>query len=149
MSDLPPGAVAPPGGPGPLSTRTDRSPGQPIRVPTGVPYGQAKQIENAQQAIRLPQLAGGGVGTPPATPVPQPGSPSQGPAGGPGQSNPLALLSHPTQRPNEPMGTMPQGMTGMGQPAPAKVSDLLDRVARQGGIASLSMLADRARSLGQ
>lgn len=103
MSDLPPQQVS---GPGQFSARTDTAPGQPVRVPTGLPYGQAKQLEQAQSAVALPALA-------------QPGSPPS-PAGGgaaapagPPQPHPpdlLQTLSHPTQRPQESLLT-PSGNT--------------------------------------
>lgn len=59
-------------GPGALSRRSDK---QAISTPTGLPYGEAGQLEAAQQAAPLPQ-----------TPAPN-----------------VIDLGAPTQRPDEPV----------------------------------------------
>lgn len=56
-----PNNPAPVSGPGQLSKRTDGSPGQPIRVPTGGSYGEATNLENLQQAAPLASSGGGAV----------------------------------------------------------------------------------------
>lgn len=96
-------------GPGPFSQRTDQAPGQPVRVPTGLDYGSAKKLEQAQQAVPLPAGSGGVPPSPAAGPAgPALGSlPSQ-----PMPDNHLDLLSHPTQRPNEPLNTIPPSPLG-------------------------------------
>lgn len=50
---------------------------QPVRVPTGGPYGARKQLESAQQAVPLPVSGGadGGPPIPPAGPAPSPSAP--------------------------------------------------------------------------
>lgn len=96
----------------PSANRTDR---MAVQTPTGLPYGEAGQLQAAQQAVPIAATA----------PPPSPG-PSQPPPGAtsevPGGSNPppggmaaiLAAaqamqppsgpgLSAPTQRPNEPV----------------------------------------------
>lgn len=108
--------------PGPMANRSDLAPGQPVRVPTGVPYGQAKQLEQAQQAVPLPALGGG-----PPPSAPQGGSqqpvPVQQPM--PDARGMLSILAHPTQRPNEPVTTLPPANT-----APAdRVGNLLGQMA--------------------
>lgn len=140
------GAVSPGGnpiaqpvsGPGAFSSRTDTSPGQPIRVPTGQPYGKAKQLENMQQSSHLPQIAEnmggpGKRGAPRTTPL---GIPNARPTrGGMAPRQPLdksspdllGLLSHPTQRPNEPV------TTGKAQMGPDNTTDILRMLAAQPG----------------
>lgn len=88
-------------GPGALSRRTDGGPGsdtQPIRVPTGGDYGDAKRLEAQQKGAPLPDN------------TPSPPSPSgagsrlsaTGPTGGD--------VFGPTQRPGEsPLAGVPLG----------------------------------------
>lgn len=73
-------------GPGALSQRTDLS--QPIRAPSGGPYGQRKMLEDAQRAAPLPAGSGG------------PPSPAALPAG-PGAA--ATDIFGPTKRPGEPV----------------------------------------------
>jgi hypothetical protein len=54
-----PARPAPVSGPGALSRRTDGSPGQPIRTPTGGSYGEATELTGLQQAAPLAQSPGG------------------------------------------------------------------------------------------
>lgn len=67
---------------------------QPVRAPTGLDYGERKQVTDAQRAAPLPdnrsQPPGGGQG----------GGPPGG--GGGGQGAPVADVFGPTDRPNEP-----------------------------------------------
>lgn len=76
-----PGNPAPVSGPAQLSRRTDGGPGQPIRTPTGGPYGQAQELTQLQQQAPLAASGGGGDastggGPPPVIPF---GSPTQQP----------------------------------------------------------------------
>lgn len=61
---------APVSGPGPLSQRTDGGPGgkQPVRTPTGMGYGEAGALAEAQRAAPLPQSPGGAEGADVPTP---------------------------------------------------------------------------------
>ena len=64
-------------GPGASSARTDGGPGnqrQPLRVPTGGRYGEAKALEDQQRGAPLPDATGSGMavqettgGSPPTT----------------------------------------------------------------------------------
>lgn len=63
---------------------------QPITAASGGPYGQMKQLEDAQRVIPLPSQ--------PASPPPAPSTPGGGVAI-PGQLG----FTDPTQRPNEPV----------------------------------------------
>lgn len=56
-----PGSAAPVSGPGALSKRTDgpQGGGQPVRVPTGGQYGDATQLQQAQQGAPMGASAGG------------------------------------------------------------------------------------------
>jgi hypothetical protein len=88
-------------GPGALSQRTDGGAGnakQPIRVPTGGKYGEAKALREQQQAA--PMSAGGSGGAPTAN-IPPPG-------GAPG-----AGMFGPSNRPAEPITAgAPQASAG-------------------------------------
>lgn len=53
------------GGPGRFSARTDLSGNQPVRVPTGLPYGEAGKMRALQQTIALPESGGPGPAMPP------------------------------------------------------------------------------------
>lgn len=85
-------------GPGPYSQRTDR---QPIRTPTGLPYGQAQALTQMQQAAPLPAAPN----LPPATPIHAPSErPSEpitaGVDRGPGPGSEVL-----TQRPGQTSGS--------------------------------------------
>lgn len=92
---------APVSGPGALSQRTDGGPGkQPLRTPTGMPYGEGGALTQLQKGAPLaaspggattPQAGGAGPAGPPANVTPfgapsqQPGTPvTAGAAAGPG-----------------------------------------------------------------
>jgi len=80
-------------GPGALSQRVDGGPGsktQPLRVPTGQPYGARQAAIAQQQGAPLPVAGGGGGGTAPVAP-----------AGGP----PPVDVFRPTDRPGEDPAT--------------------------------------------
>lgn len=77
-------------GPGALSQRTDV---QPMSVPTGMPYGQATAMAQAEQAAPM-------AGTP-GTPAAAADAVAQ--AAAPPGPQPPPLLSQPSQRPGEPV----------------------------------------------
>lgn len=149
-----PGPVGPPPGQGQPN-------GQPIQVPTGLPYGENQQLQQAQQAAPLPQ----------APQVPQGGPVPQGSPGQPGPQAPtmgfdmagamqaakqmvppkLGSLTRPTERPNEPVTA---GLPGSPvSPAPQRqtgnLSSMIAAVAQSSNSAALSQLAARAASAGQ
>jgi hypothetical protein len=61
---------------------------QPVRAPTGLPYGDRKALEDAQRALPLPDISSEAP-APQTLPVPPPGV--------------LGPLDRPTERPNEPL----------------------------------------------
>lgn len=72
---------------------------QPVRTPTGLPYGEANQLEQAQRAAPL-------AGAPPAAAAPNPqpqGGLAQALEAARGMAMPLTNLRSPTERPNEPV----------------------------------------------
>lgn len=83
-------------GPGALSQRTDR---QPVSVPTGMPYGQAGAMAQAEQAAPLPQDPS--LGTAGADAVAQ--AAAQGQQPGLPAPTPPPTLDMPSQRPGEPV----------------------------------------------
>lgn len=104
-----PGNPAPVSGPGALSRRTDGPQGggqQPVRVPTGGPYGEAQNLQQLQQAAPLAASEGGAA----AGGLLEQLGVSEGPGGG-----------EPTQQPDVPvtsgaaMGAGP-GMEALGLP---------------------------------
>lgn len=132
----PSSSVTTPGGPGAFSTRTDQNVGQPIRIPTGTAYGQAKQLEQAQRSVKLPQTTQNQMGNrrkPGPVPGPNIGLPARAPRGhtqGPvSKQSPdlLGMLSHPTQRPDEPL------TAGMMPNQPTNTRQLLNMLAGQPG----------------
>lgn len=64
-----PGSPAPVSGPGALSKRTDGSPGQPVRAPSGGAYGERQNLEQLQQGAALSASPGGDVGAPEAVDI--------------------------------------------------------------------------------
>jgi hypothetical protein len=128
--------------------------GQPITVPTGLPYGEAGALGQAQAAVPVPQAPG-----PPSPPgPPAPGAPPQ--AAGPPvdpmtaarnyQMPNLGALNRPTERPQEPITA---GLPAGPGPGPTQQSEgmgaLLTRMAAQTNSAALAQLAQRANSLQQ
>ena len=88
-----PATPAPVSGPGALSARTDGGPGsasQPIRVPTGGAYGEAKALTEQQQAAPLAvaegSSGGGDVGDVARSQPPPPPDGIFGPTTRPGES---------------------------------------------------------------
>lgn len=129
-----PDMVARVGGPGALAKRTDLQGNQPLRVPTGLPYGSAGQIRTLEQTVNLPQ----------ATPTPNPAVGAQGPnvSGGGGQMDPRALLSlvsgHGTDYPENPLG----------EAQPKKLAQLFqDMLAASGGSRDVQAIANLAAQL--
>lgn len=83
---------APVSGPGALSRRTDGGPGkQPIRTPTGMPYGEGGALTQLQQAIPLAATPGGTTPGPPG---------AVGPSGPPPNVTPFGA---PTEQPGTPV----------------------------------------------
>lgn len=89
----------PPAGPGPYSRRTDMDEAQPVRAPTGLPYGERQALEAQQGAVPVPE--GGPLGE----------------TGGGMPLDPAMLGAIPTARPDEDI------MKGTG-PAPVAPSIL-------------------------
>jgi hypothetical protein len=132
--------------------------GQPVQVPTGLPYGQAGALAAAQHALPLPQ----GNPTPPAAAPLAPGGAAGGPAAM--QQALMAARQHvanatpllaPTERPNEPItagmstgaGPGPESLNGFGAQgaAHAGVVGLLQSLAAQPGASPhVQALADYA-----
>jgi len=76
-------------GPGAQSKRTDLQGSQPIRVPTGLAYGERKSMIAAQQAVPLPSSQGPALPSGPSAPGPSPqGAPPD---------DMLSLLAHPNE----------------------------------------------------
>ena len=86
-----PSSPAPVSGPGALSRRTDGGPGQPVRDVTGLPYGQAQQLQSIQSAAPMSATPGGNV------------PPPQAAAGGAPAGPPRVPFGAPTQQPNTPV----------------------------------------------
>lgn len=133
----PPGTGQPNGLPGPVNV-----PGQAVTVPTGLAYGEAGQLQQAQQVAPLPQAqgppgAGGGMAQ-----AMQAARMHQKPN--------LGSLTRPTERPNEPVTAglpgQPQGTT---PPQPPTMSGMLQKLAGATGSGALSALAQRAMAAGQ
>jgi len=83
---------APVSGPGALSQRTDGGPGkQPLRTPTGMPYGEGGALTQLQKGAPLAASPGGN------TPAPAGGA---GPAGPPANVTPFGA---PSQQPGTPV----------------------------------------------
>lgn len=116
--------------------------GQPVQVPTNLPYGENQQLQQAQQAVPLPQ------------------GPQQQPldmgaammAAKQFQKPNLPGLTGPTTRPNEPVTA---GLPGSpinpaaGQRQVGNLSSMLSAVAQANNNPALSQLAARAAAAGQ
>lgn len=128
------------------SNRTDlnRNRTLPVTAPTGLPYGQHKQLVDTQKQV----------------PIQTPGAPTAGPPGPvsptpPAPAPPIIPLSAPSQRPDEaithglPVGPGPgPEVLGLGQPR-GDLASVLEQVAAAAGSSDLAFLAQRARNLGQ
>lgn len=124
---------------------------QPLTTPTGLPYGEAGALQQAQAAVPLARQT-----TPSA---PGPGTPTP-PSGGVDFASVLAgaqsivppenALNAPTTRPDEHV------MTGAGDPMSAPppqmmgtLSQTLNQIAMKSGSADLALLARIAEGAGQ
>lgn len=135
---------APVAGPGKFSARTDR---QPMSVPTGMPYGDATAMHQAEQAAPM-------AGAPQAADIPaaQVGSPQ------PPTATPPPPFGSPTQRPSEPVthgADLGPGAdssiltTPIGAPAGGVVSQTIARAAASdsSGVLQQLLLAAQQRGL--
>jgi hypothetical protein len=140
--------------PGPTGTPPGQGQpnGQPVQVPTGTPYGEASQLQQAQQAVPLPKTpqvpAPGGA--------PQPVDMGAALAAAKAHVPPnLGKLTRPTERPHEPVtaglpgGPPPQAGTAAPQRQVGSLSSMISAVAAVSGSAALSQLAARAAGFGQ
>jgi hypothetical protein len=117
-------------GPGALSQRTDI---QPVRTPTGLPYGEAGALTASQQQAPLPES-------------------------GPATSAPPPKLSEPTGNPGQPVtagaalgpGPGPEALApqGVGMPTGGAVSQALARVAAVDNSGVFARLLTKAQQKG-
>jgi hypothetical protein len=97
-------------------------PAAPITPVPGQTYGKAKAQEDAMRVVPIPQVAGGGAGTPPVAPAP-PGPPVARPN-----------IFGPTERPDEPItagAALGPGPTTFGQ-LPDDGLDMLRAIVMNG-----------------
>jgi hypothetical protein len=145
---------------------------QPVRVPTGRPYGAASEIEAAQQAVPLPAQAAPQPGSAPVpatrpgaaySPAGPPGDATAPPPGAGGVDPALALaaaagvragpgmLSGPSLRPTEPVTT---GLTAGIGPGPEvlgaspSISEAFGALAREAKDSEVAYLADLINRIG-
>jgi hypothetical protein len=123
--------------------------GQPIQTPTGLPYGEAGMLQQAQAAVPVPQAPG-----PPPPGAPAPGAPPQDPmaAARNYQMPSLGALNRPTERPNEPVTAgLPGGLAAAGPPpqAAGTIAAMLTKMSVGTGSSALASLAQRAQAIGQ
>jgi hypothetical protein len=128
------------------------NPAQPDVQPTGLPYGQSQQLNQAQQAAPVPNTQGSqlaqAIQDAKNTPSPQ------------GQTG-LTPLDAPTERPYEHVMTGASGPFGVGQQAAAptppagqgengqansQMAQLFDQIAQISGSSRMQQLAQQARS---
>jgi hypothetical protein len=157
----------PPAGPGRFANRQDMSrvtpgqiPGQPAFAPTGLPYGDAQRLMQAQQQVAIPASRQGPAPSP--SPVSGGGAPMRAPSPQrpqPGAPNLADLLSRPTLRPNEPVTTgLPvgpgAGPEAFAEPVPEEAGGLRRMMASASspgmppdvrGMGMLFSLVDRLR----
>lgn len=117
--------------------------GQPVQVPTGLPYGENQQLQQAQQAQPLGQ----------APPPPSPQDVMSGAMNAAKQMSvpKLGALTRPTERPNEPVNA---GLPGSPIQDPMQrqtgnLSSMISAVAQSTDSPALSQLAARAAAAGQ
>lgn len=126
--------------------------GQPIQVPTGLPYGENQQLTQAQQAVPL--------GAAPIAPANPPGVNGGGdPTAALQAARQFQMPQNPplerrTERPTEPVTAglpgQPPGQTPpVASAAQPGMAALIGRMAQASGSAALSQLAQRAQTLGQ
>lgn len=116
--------------------------GQAIQTPTGLPYGEAQQLQQAQQAQPVPQAP---------TQAPPPISPGDAMSAAKNYQMPnLGDLHGPTQRPNEPlMAGAAMGAGPGAQPQDDGIGTMLSRMASMSNSPALAQLAARANSYQQ
>lgn len=115
--------------------------GQPVRAPTGLPYGENQQLRQAQAVSPLPQQPG-----PPSTPVP----PGQAIQAAKQFQMPQMDVMAPSARPMEPVTAgLPGSPVNAPPPSTGTVSGLLAKMAAATGSGALSSLAQRAQQAGQ
>ncbi len=127
---------------------------QPVMLPTGAPYGDRQNLQQAQQAAPLPQNAQ----QPPDLMAMALQAARQG-VPGKSQRPMITPLNAPTERPNEPLTEGMGGSFGTGTPATpglaapgtppqgppqSGIAQLLQQMAAQTGSSKLSQLAQRA-----
>lgn len=114
--------------------------GQPIQVPTGLPYGENQELTQAQQATPLPQQAPAAPDMNAAMAAAKQMSPPK-----------LGALTRPTERPNEPVTAgLPGSPFQPQQPRQTgNLSAMISAVAQSTGSAALNQLAARAAMAGQ
>ena len=103
---------------------------QPIKVATGLPYGEHQALTQAQQAVPLPNAQSAATPPPAAPPAVGPGSPAL-----PGQAD----FTRPTERPTEPVtagissgpGPGPEVLQSATQPAADLIGAQLQAVFAQ------------------
>ena len=121
---------------GAYQNRTDLS--QPVKTPTGMPYGQAQQLQQAQQQMPVHKEAA-------VDPFASALHAAQGHDFAPVQ------LNAPTARPNEPVQA---GLRSGPGPGPevlgggTGISGILERLVAESGNESLRALLDNARRMG-
>lgn len=124
--------------------------GQPITVPTGLPYGENQALASAQAAVPLPSAQ-----TPQAPPNPAGGAPmdltSALQAAQQMQKPDLPNFSRGTERPNEPVTAgLPGSPVTPGQGRQVgSLSSMLSQVSQATNNPALTQLAQRAASAGQ
>lgn len=143
---------APVSGPGALSRRTDGGPSQPIRVPTGLPYGDNQQLHASEALAPIPAV--------PPTPPPSAGMTATASSGATGPGYTGVPFGAPTTRPDEPITAGVNIGAGPGteilpvqhQPQYATagpMTQMLTRLSAADPSGQLSNLLAAARSKGQ
>lgn len=130
--------------------------GQPITVPTGLPYGEAGALGQAQAAVPVPLASGPPLPPGPPTPGAPPQAAAQDPMGAgmaaarDYQMPNLGALNRATERPAEPITDgLPSGLGAGPQQQSEGMGALLSRMAAAANSPALAQLAQRANSLQQ
>ena len=115
--------------------------GQAVQTPTGLPYGEAQQLQQAQQAQPVPQAPTG---------PPPPVSPQDALSAAKNFQMPnLGDLHGASQRPNEPINAGLPGGPGAPPDQSQGMGAMLSRMASASNSPALAQLAARASSLQQ
>lgn len=121
---------------GAYQNRTDLT--QPVALPTGLPYGERQQLEQAQEGAPLPQVVSAQTQDPAVA------------AAAAHTFQPVGL-GNPTQRPHEPITAgLPSG-PGPGPEVlrqPSTTTDTLKKLALQTGNTEIQALANRLSQYG-